>query len=315
MSNYNKKELQTYLNKIDRVFKIDKLLSTKVDEDLTVKYYRANGKYYRWLHSKQGAMHFPLYFKTGREGRSHAEGLLQQPLHIQKKVRETNAMRILELGSGQGFNSIFLAEQNPHAEVIGVDLTPSNIAQSKRQAKYKEVENVRFKECNFEQLHFADNSFDLVFAIESLSHSQHIEHALSEAQRVLKPGGQLIVFDGFLQQPIEVITDENLKKAAQLFTIGFAMHDFRPIKSWLEVAEKAGFQLLHQEDLSVETLPNLINFQKGSKKIFDYPRLSKIILGLRLLPIPLLKHAISGVLGPYIMQSKTVGYYCLELRT
>ena len=119
-----------------------------------------------------------------------------------------------------------------------------------RQAKAKELDNLRFKECNFEQLHFADNSFDVVFAIESLSHSQHIDKALSEAYRVLKPNGQLIVFDGFLQQPAEKIANKNLKIAAQLFTIGFAMHDFRPIDGWLKLAENIGFQSTIKEDLS-----------------------------------------------------------------
>jgi SAM-dependent methyltransferase len=42
-----------------------------------------------------------------------------------------------------------------------------------------------------------------VFYLESLCHSLHPDAALAEAARVLKPGGRIVLTDGYLTKPLE----------------------------------------------------------------------------------------------------------------
>ena len=314
---FNQAKVEKYLAQIDRIFGIKSLLNKSIDTNLTKSYYEANGKYYRKLHSKNGAMHFPIFFKDGRGNRKHSEGLLQQAIFVQeyiKKSKHLNNLQIIELGSGQGFNSVFLAQKNPKNTFLGIDLTPSNIKFSQQQVQQNELSNLAFEIGNFEELkHLKSDYFNIGFAIECLSHSIHIEKALAEAYRILATGGQLIVFDGF-QKKQAASNNPALQLAAQLFSIGFAMQPFRLIDSWLDIAKKIGFEVELIEDLSQEVLPNLIKFEEGSAKLFRYPLLTKFIMQLRILPLPLFKHAISGLLGPLIMESETVGYYKIVLK-
>ena len=117
----NQAKVEKYLEQIDRVFGIKNLLNKAIDTNLTKSYYEANAKYYRKLHSKNGAMHFPIFFKDGRCDRNHSEGLLQQAIFIQEyinKIKHLNNLKIVELESGQGFNSVFLAKKNHHMECL-----------------------------------------------------------------------------------------------------------------------------------------------------------------------------------------------------
>ncbi len=62
-------------------------------------------------------------------------------------------------------------------------------------AKRKGLANLEYKVGDLEKVPLAANSVDLALMSQSLHHAQKPETALSEAFRVLKPGGQLIVID------------------------------------------------------------------------------------------------------------------------
>lgn len=50
-----------------------------------------------------------------------------------------------------------------------------------------------------ESIPFPDMSFDVVLAATSLDHSLSLDRALSEIRRVIRPGGSLLVWDGFVK--------------------------------------------------------------------------------------------------------------------
>lgn len=108
--------------------------------------------------------------------------------------------RVLELASGKGFNSTYLARANPDQTCIGVDLTPKHIAMAKRADH--DLPNLGFQLGDFQALPFKSSSFDLAFVCESICHATDMEKALSEAHRVLRPGSKLIVFDGFRERTL-----------------------------------------------------------------------------------------------------------------
>lgn len=96
---------------------------------------------------------------------------------------------VLEIGVGEGTDHAQFAKNG--AVLCGIDLTPRHIDMTKRRFKaYSLSSDLRVADA--EQLPFADNSFDLVYSCGVLFLTPHIEKAVSEIYRVLKPGGKII---------------------------------------------------------------------------------------------------------------------------
>jgi SAM-dependent methyltransferase len=95
--------------------------------------------------------------------------------------------RALELGCGTG---IFLEQVAASgARIHGIDLSDDLLLQARR--KVARLPNVSLTRGNAEALPYANGSFDLVYG-SSVLHHLHLDAALAEAHRVLRPGGRLV---------------------------------------------------------------------------------------------------------------------------
>lgn len=104
-----------------------------------------------------------------------------------------SAVEALDVGCGTGFLSLELAARGHR--VTGIDFAPEMLALAKEKAASAEAP-VRFEHADAENLPFAAASFDLVITRHVLWTLPHPEAAISEWQRVLRPGGRLTVIDG-----------------------------------------------------------------------------------------------------------------------
>lgn len=102
----------------------------------------------------------------------------------QVKLNEETVM--LDAGCGSGLFSYMAI--NTGAQVMGVDAAPGLL----EVARERNPEN-NFLEEDLEALPFAENSFDLVTGFNSFQYAGNFTNALSEAKRVLKDGGRLVI--------------------------------------------------------------------------------------------------------------------------
>ncbi len=98
---------------------------------------------------------------------------------------------VLDIGCGMGGKTVVYSEAG--ARVVGVDISPSKVVQAHSYALSREVRAL-FITGDAETLPFADNSFDLVIANDSLEHFSDPASTFSELSRVLRPGGRLFLF-------------------------------------------------------------------------------------------------------------------------
>lgn len=288
-------ELKKYLRLIGTLFNVDKIVNGKQQNKQIKNYYLTNHFAYLFFHNKRGFMHMGLsdtpHYKE--------EDLQKHLLIIQKLMDETNTKRVLELGAGNGSNSAYLANNNPSVEFRGLDLS--------KQSLQKKITNYHQEFGDFHKLdRYKDNSFDLVFVIEALCHSNHKNIVLHEVYKKLKKGGLFVIFDGYLNKVEASLNNEELI-AKKLTEKSMAVNNFEHIKDFETKAITAGFVIQQKEDFSLSIMPTLMRFEKLSLILFWNKPVSKIIKSV--LPFDLIKNSIAGLLMPTLIDRKIACYY------
>lgn len=117
-----------------------------------------------------------------------AESKLKTPW-IQEKITEHfgagKKLAILDVGCGAGFLSNALA-MNTDFKVTGVDLSQESLDVAGR---YDRSSRVSYLKADAYSLPFADQSFDVVTAMDFLEHVDDPARVILEISRVLRPGG------------------------------------------------------------------------------------------------------------------------------
>jgi SAM-dependent methyltransferase len=96
---------------------------------------------------------------------------------------------VLEVGCGAGVDLERVAKAS--ATVTGVELAPSAIALARANFEQQGLHGT-FEVADGEQLPFADDTFDLVFAHGVVQYTANPRRLVEECRRVLKPGGGAI---------------------------------------------------------------------------------------------------------------------------
>ena len=147
-----------------------------------------------WHTPNDLAIHYGFSDETTK---SHSDRLLNENRFLADTARIKNVDYILDAGCGVGGSTIWLA-RNYGTRVVGIAISPSQIAKAKINSKNAGVEKLtEFYEMDYHSTDFPDATFDVIWAIESLCHSPDKPQLFQELYRILKSGGRLIVADGF----------------------------------------------------------------------------------------------------------------------
>jgi len=103
---------------------------------------------------------------------------------------------MVDVGCGPGYLVATMAKSFRRLHIIGVDIAKEMVELATRNISALGFsEWVEFRQGDVQEMPFEDNSVDFVVSTLSLHHWSQPKQALEEIHRVLKPGGQLLVFD------------------------------------------------------------------------------------------------------------------------
>jgi phosphatidylethanolamine/phosphatidyl-N-methylethanolamine N-methyltransferase len=170
------------------------------------------------------------------------EGIFNRLYPVGKEETPTktgDASNILEVGIGSGRHLPFYLT---HTTITGIDNSPSMLGIAKARVKNfgGDGGNVTLDSMDMHELDYDDETFDGVAMSFSLSSCTEPEKALSEAIRVCKPGGNILMFDNVLSEHDEVKAVQYLlRPIAREFGVMF-MEDIPPKTFPIELCLDAG---------------------------------------------------------------------------
>ena len=133
---------------------------------------------------------FGRQYVPGRSWKALAEGLL----------KVLNYRVVADFGAGEGTLSQLLAQRAER--VIAIDNSDKMVEFGQELAQQHGLDNLEYRLGDIEQAPLDDSSVDLALFSQALHHAEKPKKALSEAYRVVKPGGVIIVLD-LLQHQFE----------------------------------------------------------------------------------------------------------------
>lgn len=226
-----------------------------------VHYYEECETHYRifWDLDHSLAMHAGFWDASTKNLR---QALERENAILAKIANITPQDRVLDAGCGVGGSALYLA-RHIGCHVTGITLSEKQRQQAERHGAQRLTANTplpTFYVMDFTCTDFPNESFDVVWGVESICHAANKEDFVKEAFRLLKPGGRLIMADAF-QVKHEMEAQES--HWMRTWLKGWGVEALESEEAFQHYLKKAGFHSVAFLDMTSQVLPS-------SKRLYFY---------------------------------------------
>lgn len=239
-------------------------------EDIIAYYDTCEVNYRRWWDLDRSlAMHAGFWDESTK---TLAQALRRENEVLAEIAQIKPGDRVLDAGCGVGGSTLYLALEK-EAQVTGITLSrnQADFAQRKALERKPFRYDPEFLVMDYTKTLFPNDTFDVVWAIESVCHAGDKRDFIKEAKRILKPNGRLIIADGFIVKNENSAEDRGLLSKA---VSGWAVNSMETIPNFTQFLKEFGFNTIQIKDATPEVLPS-------SKRLhaYSYPALAWSYLG------------------------------------
>lgn len=204
-----------------------------------------------WMTLRNPAIHFGYW---DEHTATHGQSLENMSRVMADLGHVRDGQRILDAGCGVGGGAFWLA-QNRNAQVHGITIVESQALRGRRIARSRGLDGqVSFTCQDFCRTAFPDETFDLVWARESVCHATDKQAFFAEAHRLLRPGGRLVMADFARNARSLPAADEELMAT---WLRGWAMPDLFTPPELMQASIGAGFEGVALRDVTAAVEPSL----------------------------------------------------------
>ncbi|MBA2747838.1 MAG: class I SAM-dependent methyltransferase [Tatlockia sp.] len=103
-------------------------------------------------------------------------------------------IRILDAGCGSGVSTEYLVHLNPHAQVVGIDISEGTLAVAKERCQRSKADRVQFHQLSLYDADQIEGEFDLINSVGVLHHLEDPIRGIQALAKKLAPGGLMHIF-------------------------------------------------------------------------------------------------------------------------
>lgn len=212
-----------------------------IQKDIAEYYDTTQVHYEKWWNLKKHlSLHYGIWNKSTKtfgDAINNTNKLLLESCGI------SESDKVLDAGCGIG-GAAFFINKTTNARVTGISLSQKQISSAQKIAAKNQLSEVEFSVMDFSNTTFPSESFDVVWACESVCHAPNKVDFIKESFRLLKKGGKLILCDFFL-------TDNNQKDKfnwIDKWKMTWAVPDFVTIDLFNKDLKSVGFNNIDHWD-------------------------------------------------------------------
>jgi cyclopropane fatty-acyl-phospholipid synthase-like methyltransferase len=194
-----------------------------------------------------------------------------------RAIRSAEAGRILELGSGGGAFSAWMA-QRTHGEVVGVDISPAQLARANRRLEKGKHPNLRFIDHDVMRIAELDGApFDAAVYLDAACYLPDKRAALQGITTRLRRGARLLLVDWCRPEQVTALQEEMILEP---FYRSWCIPEMETARGYERAFALAGFRLIEVEDLSPRVAPNWERGYQLAIRALAEPLTSKRLLSV-----------------------------------
>jgi cyclopropane fatty-acyl-phospholipid synthase-like methyltransferase len=238
-------------------------------------YYNETWLDYRmiWMNQTNRSIHFGYW---DEDTRTHSDSLINTNRVLADRAKFRPGELALDAGCGVGGTAMWLAEHHA-VRVMGVTVVHDQAVRAYRYSDERGLKGVGYSLQDYMQTAFKPDTFDVAYSMEASNYATSKRDWLSEMFRVLKPGGRLVVQDGF-RTSRELTSEEDALQRSWLD--GWAVPHLAALDEFAAWAREIGYEDVVAEDRTVNFAPSCRRLHRATMACFPIAKaLHK--LGLR----------------------------------